>query len=178
MPGGRPPLPTAEKKRRGTYRPDRARNEPRPPLITPDCPRWLSQVGQREWRRVAPMLERSELLSEIDGTALALYCDAYARWRKARDILAKKGLTFETNSGYVAQRPEVAIVNTAMQQIRQACTEFGMTPSSRGRMRLPSKTPVEEEQEMDDFLDAGRAQRRDRPKVVSIRGHGSRKTSK
>lgn len=144
-------------------------------MVAPACPRWLDRVAQTEWRRVAPELERLELLSGLDMTALAAYCDSFAAWRKATAVLRAKGTSFTTKTGYVGQRPEVSIAERAMQRMRQFCVEFGMTPSSRGRMRLPSKKPAEEEQEMDDFIDAGREQRRS--KVVPIRARGT-KTSK
>jgi len=148
---GPPPLPSAEKKRRGTYRADRARREPKPRLIAPPCPSWLDPTAQTEWRRVAPELERLELLTELDATALAAYCDSYATWRKAMKVLREKGLTFTAKkSGYVGQRPEVSIGERAILRMRTFCIEFGMTPSARGRMRLPDETPKEDE--FEDFL--------------------------
>ena len=134
---GPAPLPSNVTKMRGTNRPGRSRNEPKPRPIAPPCPRWLDQMARAEWHRVAPELERLGLLTEVDGTALAAYCDAYARWRKARAILATKGLTFTTKTGYTQQRPEVAILNTAMTTVRQFCQEFGLTPSARARIQVP-----------------------------------------
>lgn len=112
------------------------RSEPKPRPIAPKCPSWLDAEAKREWRRIAPALERLGLLTEIDGAALAGYCQSYARWRQCQQVLAKDGLTFKTESGYMAARPEVAIANRALIEIRAFCAQFGMTPSARARMQL------------------------------------------
>jgi len=112
------------------------RTEPKPRPVAPKCPTWLAAEAKREWKRIAPALERLGLLTEIDGVALAGYCQSYARWRQCQEVLAKDGLTFSTESGYVSPRPEVAIGNRALIEIRAFCAQFGLTPSARARMQL------------------------------------------
>ncbi|MBY6275390.1 phage terminase small subunit P27 family [Symbiobacterium thermophilum] len=124
-------------------------NEPKPAPIMPECPSWLDRYGKAEWKRVAPMLHRLGLLTEADGMALALYCDAYSTYRRAREAL-KDGLTFTTPNGYVQQKPEVSIANNAMKQIRAFCAEFGMTPSSRGRITVPG---LDDDDDWEGLLD-------------------------
>lgn len=125
------------------------KNEPKPMPIAPKCPHWLSPEAKREWKRVAPELERLGLLTQIDRAALAAYCQAYARWREVEEVIRKQGLTLTTESGYVMPRPEVKIAEKAMQTIRAFCSEFGLTPSSRSRMTLP-----EVEDDAEDFFAA------------------------
>lgn len=134
---GPAPKPTALKVLDGNagHRPIN-RNEPRPRPIAPRCPSWLLPEAKREWKRIAPILERLGLLTEIDGTALVGYCQSYARWRQCQEVLSKEGLTFKTESGYTAARPEVAIGNRALIEVRAFCAQFGMTPSARARMQL------------------------------------------
>lgn len=146
---GRKPKPTNLKVLEGNpgKRP-LPKNEPKPAPIAPKCPAWLDSIGKREWKRVAPVLFRLGLLTEVDGTALAGYCDAYSMWRRAREGL-RDGLTFSTPNGYLLQKPEVSIANTAMKHVRAFCEQFGMTPSSRGRMSLPE----EEDDDWDGLLD-------------------------
>lgn len=124
------------------------RAEPKPRPVAPKCPAWLLLEAKREWRRVAPELERLGLLTVVDGTALAGYCQAYARWREAEAALSEHGLTFATDKGYVCVRPEVAIAQRSLQLVKGFCAEFGLTPSSRGRMTLP-----EVDDGGDDLLD-------------------------
>jgi P27 family predicted phage terminase small subunit len=114
------------------------KSEPKP-AVGATCPDWLPAEAKAEWQRVAPELERMGLLTKVDSTALAAYCAAYARWRAAEEAIAVHGLTFLTESGYAAQRPEVGIANKAMADIRAFCKEFGLTPSARGRMSVPGE---------------------------------------
>lgn len=138
MPGGRPPKPTALKLLDGNpgKRPLN-RHEPKPRPVAPTCPAWLSAEAKREWRRIARELERLGLLTQVDRAALAGYCQNYARALEAERVLSEEGLTFTTEKGYVMQRPEVAIAQKAWQLVRAFGAEFGLTPSSRGRLSLP-----------------------------------------
>lgn len=134
---GRPPKPTNLKVLQGTDRPDRARkNEPKPPTGA-ECPSWLDREAKKEWKRVAPILERLGLLTVVDTTALAAYCQSYSHWQQAERFLRKNGMTYTTQTGYARQRPEVAISQKALAQVKMFCSEFGLTPSARARMELP-----------------------------------------
>lgn len=117
------------------------KNEPRPELGAPDMPEWLPEDAKAEWHRVAPELSRLGLLAKIDGSSLAAYCEAYSRWKRAVEQYNKEGHTFITAAGYVAQHPAVGIANKAMAEMLKFGREFGLTPSSRGRMNLPGEQP-------------------------------------
>lgn len=125
------------------------KNEPKPKPVAPKCPTWLDKEAKREWKRVAPELEKLGLLTIVDGTALAAYCQAYSRWAAAEKVLTTEGMTYETETGYIRQRPEVGIVQKYLNLIRGFCAEFGLTPSARSRMTLPG----ENEDEDDGILD-------------------------
>jgi P27 family predicted phage terminase small subunit len=86
------------------------------------------------------------LLTEIDRTALALYCQAWARWVEAEEEVRKLGAIVKSPSGYPIQNPYLAVANRAMRDLRAMLTEFGMTPSSRSRVS------VEQAEEGDDFF--------------------------
>lgn len=133
---GPAPKPTALKLMSGTYRPDRApRNEAKPEAAAPSCPSWLSQEAKREWRRVVKDLATLGLLTTIDRAALAAYCDAYQMWYDARHSLDEAGTLLQvTESGYMAPRPEIGIINSAMKNMHKFMAEFGMTPSARTRV--------------------------------------------
>ncbi len=148
MAGGRPPKPTQLRVLQGNpgKRP-LPKGEPQPRVVPMPCPRWLLPEAKREWRKVAPELKRLGLATVVDRTALAAYCQAYARWRQAEDVLSREGLIFETASGYLAPRPEVAIAQKSMQIMKGFATEFGFTPSSRSRISVP------EQKQGDPFAD-------------------------
>jgi P27 family predicted phage terminase small subunit len=110
---------------------------------------WLDREAKREWRRVAPELERLGMLTRVDMAALAGYCQSYARWKQAEKVLSELGTTFVTEKGYLMPRPEVAVARTSLQMVRAFCAEFGLTPSARGRMTVPEPEYGEEESPFD-----------------------------
>ena len=76
------------------------------------------------------------LLTDLDMDALALYCVAYSRHKDAEDQLRKFGmLQLAPGSGYPMQSPYLAISNKAMEQMMKIHAEFGMSPSSRTRVK-------------------------------------------
>lgn len=115
--------------------------EPKPRPERPRCPIWLSKEAKREWRRIVPELEAMRLLTVVDRAALAGYCQAYARWRQAEEILEAEGLIFETPNGYLQQRPEVSIAQKSLQLMKSFAAEFGFTPSSRTRISVTEREP-------------------------------------
>lgn len=114
--------------------------KPQPGAEMPD---WLSDEAKAQWALVAQQLEASGILTQIDGPALGLYCEAFARWRHANDQVVKFGSVVKAPSGFPVQSPFLAIANRAWDQMMKALVEFGMTPSSRSR--VTANGPQEEE---------------------------------
>jgi P27 family predicted phage terminase small subunit len=142
---GAKPLPTKLKVLRGTLRKHRANaQEPRVRVDIPRCPSELNAVAKREWRRIAPELAALGLLAKIDRTALALYCDSYARWIEAIRSIEQYGVVIKSPNGYPMQSPYVAIANKAGEQVRLLLAEFGMSPSSRTRVHATPPPSAEE----------------------------------
>jgi P27 family predicted phage terminase small subunit len=145
---GRKNKPTALKKFEGNpgKRPLNDQ-EPQPDRTPPTCPAWLLPEAKREWRRVVPELERLGLITLVDRAALAGYCQAYAQWRRAEEAL-KEGLTYEylgqNFKAKIELRPEAAVAQKYLSQVRAFCAEFGLTPSARGRMSVPGQ-PAEQD---------------------------------
>lgn len=148
---GPTPEPSAIKALKGTGGASPAEPKPRP--VRPKCPKYLSKIARKEWKRVVPELDRLGILTCVDGAALEAYCNAYANMVEAQTYLNENGWSFVTDKGYVGQRPEVAIVNKSLAAIKAFCAEFGLTPSARARMAIPGKPEAEDE--MDQFLRGG-----------------------
>ncbi|MDD4986474.1 MAG: phage terminase small subunit P27 family [Dehalococcoidales bacterium] len=142
------PKPTSIKKLNGNpgKRPLNE-NEPMPDKTPPTCPSWLPYQARMEWKRVVPELERLGLLTMVDRAALAGYCEAYARWVKAAREL-KDGFTYEYQDENLqtkrVKKPEVEIARDALNQVKAFCIEFGLTPSSRGKMSVPNMAPEQD----------------------------------
>lgn len=116
-------------------------DEPKPPPASGPPPSWLPASAKREWRRVAPILQRPGLLSQADEDALTTYCCAYARWKAAEQKVDELGLILQGPSGYPMVSPYLTIANKAMAQCQKMLAEFGMTPSARSRV-VSAKAPT------------------------------------
>jgi len=135
MKSGPPPTPTRLKLLRGNpgKRPINVR-EPKPRPAIPSCPKHLNEDARKEWRRITRELHAVGLISNLDRAALAIYCDAYARWVEASDNIQQFGLILKSPNGFPIQSPYLAILNKAIEQMRAFVVEFGMTPASRSRV--------------------------------------------
>ena len=81
---GRRPTPTALKLIQGN--PGKRAlnpNEPKPVTAVPTYPAHLSPTAKAEWKRLAQQLEKLGMISQLDRTAFAAYCQAYGRWVEA-----------------------------------------------------------------------------------------------
>ncbi len=134
---GPAPKPTELKRLQGN--PGKRRlndSEPRPVATMPRCPSHLTGEAKAEWRRVARVLHESGLLTQIDRAALAIYCQAWARWVKAEGQVARHGEVVKTAAGNVMQNPYLSIANRAMKQMQLMARELGMTPSARSQIKV------------------------------------------
>lgn len=141
---GRKPVPTELKKLRGN--PGKRAlpaNEPKPRRVLPRAPKHLSAVAKAEWQRLARELFELGLLTVVDRTALAAYCAAYARWVRAEEEMADGNLVGTNDKGVPIKSPWVTIANEALSQMKAFMVEFGMTPSSRARIK-PAEKPEED----------------------------------
>jgi P27 family predicted phage terminase small subunit len=150
MPGGRPRTPTRVLHLRGTHRADRhgrAEDEPEfaPLAHLPSPPGFLDDVAVYEWHRVGPDLVDKQLLTEVDLAAFTMYCVNCSRVAAAEKIIKALGMTITTPQGYVQARPEVSIGRQCGAEVRKFAQEFGMTPSSRTRVRTPEKPAAPKE---------------------------------
>jgi P27 family predicted phage terminase small subunit len=135
-------------------------DELQPEVEIPGFPPHLLPEARKEWRRITPELERYGLISKIDRAALALYCQAWARWvwaelqlQRAQALAEAKrveaeangaehtggdGYTVQTPNGNMTYSPHWVIANRAMDQVNKFLASFGMDPASRGRVNPSS----------------------------------------
>jgi P27 family predicted phage terminase small subunit len=118
--------------------------EPKPAPVdgAPKCPVWMPADGRREWKRVVPELMRLGILSVVDVASLQGYCASYARALEADRHVKRMGLTIATKTGFFVQNPAVSIARLAWQAQRQFAAEFGLTPSARTRIEMPTTPPT------------------------------------
>lgn len=141
---GRPAKPTALRLIEGNpgKRP-LPKGEPVPPSVPVVKPPWLTDLASAEWDRVAPQLIKMHLLTDVDVMALAGYCEAVSRFMLATKALDEFGALVPAvrEDGSFVKNPAAQLARDALADIKALSQEFGMTPSSRGRINLPDATP-------------------------------------
>lgn len=142
---GRKPKPTALKRLEGNPGKRALNNhEPRPRVVLPRPPDHLSDAEREKWKSLVKELHPLGLVTTIDKDALAFYCVLYVRWQKAEKIVREKGEVMKTAAGNLIQNPYLPIANRALEQLNKLGAEFGMTPSSRSRIKTEINDPGHE----------------------------------
>lgn len=150
MTRGPKPKPTELKELEGNPGKRRINHqEPKPDVAIPECPPHLKGVARTEWTRLTDELHTLKLITKIDRAALAICCTAWADYVKACNKLDKEGEVIISDQGGMYQNPWVAIKKRSMDQVMKFYAEFGMSPSSRTRIKVDAPT---EEDEMAGFL--------------------------
>ena len=146
---GPAPLPTKIHQLHGnpsgkTFRKD----EPKPPVKIPKPPIKLSKIARRQWKYIVPLLEELGVLAEIDGAALAAYCQTFQQWTDLEDVMKADDALAPDDENKLSLRDKLSVGRSLIQirnQMRMMLAEFGMTPASRGRVSvLDYKKPLDE----------------------------------
>jgi P27 family predicted phage terminase small subunit len=156
MPAGRKAIPTHLKLLRGNpgrrdrhiTRENLSEYEPTSPPLdeVPEPPSFITGYAADEWRKVARELHNLRLLTSLDLAALAGYCNAYARWRNAVEVMAEQSVGSGTRGLMVStmygprRNPLIAVANEAAMELLRFAAEFGMSPAARSRIRLSPRS--------------------------------------
>lgn len=132
---GRRPTPTALKVLRGNpgKRPIN-QDEPKPTPGPPEPPEHLDDEARKQWFRWCDELSNMRVLTKADREILAVMCDTWARYVKAKKAVDVAGLLVKSPNGYPMLNPALSIVNKCAAQLRSFATEFGLTPAARSRI--------------------------------------------
>jgi P27 family predicted phage terminase small subunit len=95
----------------------------------------MTADAKKFWRKIAKDLHKVGLLTTVDATALEMLCESYATWRDAVSKIDEFGVLVKTPNGYPVQGPYLQIANKAQMQMLRLLAEFGLTPSSRTKIR-------------------------------------------
>jgi P27 family predicted phage terminase small subunit len=134
-----------------------------PEVAVPDAPRHLSKEARKEWKRITVELAELGLVSRLDRAALSIYCQTWGRLVLAENALeakrrhaeeqgldeAEEVFTQRTPTGFLRESALIRIVGKLQQDCDRYLASFGMSPSSRARVK-PS-----ENRQADLFEEAG-----------------------
>jgi P27 family predicted phage terminase small subunit len=122
---------------RMTGRKPKPQHEPTPAAGHPACPSHIKGEARAEWDRICDELDQMGLLTTADRPALALYCSAWGRWIEAEAKVAELGLLVSAPKTKTPMgNPYLSISNKAHEQMLKLLTEYGLTASSRTRIRI------------------------------------------
>ena len=123
-----------------------------PRIEIPAPPKHLGREAKKEWKRVTPLLEELGLISGLDRTALALYCQAVGRLAELEEAfngqvnrIMESGMEYAdavyqashavTPSGYAQQSVMVQLIKSHREQVNRYLQHFGLSPAARGRVQ-------------------------------------------
>ncbi len=136
MKPGPKPKPTAQRIAEGnaSKRP-LPENEPEVEPALLDPPEHMSDLARTEWDRVAPVLFNARIVTELDRSTLAGYCESWGNYVNASVQLQQYGAVLfskEKNAAY--RSPYLDVMNSALKQMHVFSCELGMGPASRSRV--------------------------------------------
>lgn len=129
------------------------RPEPRPDPTSPCMPTWLCPRAVQVWRGLATSLVKAGLLTSVDGNSFAIYCNAYARYLEAEEVLVKDGPVIKGPKGGLVKSPWLAVQKEAAELSNRLGAEFGITPSSRTRVSVPPPDSLKPGDALKEFLE-------------------------
>ena len=155
MSGGQNRKPTVMKVLEGTYRADRAMpNEPKPEVlvIPPPMPDGLNEWAQQEWEKMTLELTKIGMLTTIDSSQLAAYCNELGNYWECEKLRKEVRPTNETDDAKEAaetfHKNYFDMAQKHLKAAKDLAVQFGFTPASRTRINLPKK---EERNELDEL---------------------------
>lgn len=150
MTRGRKSKPTELKKLEGNPGKRALNNqEPKPDVAIPECPPHLEGEARKEFERITGELMKLKIISNIDRAAIVAYCQAWSDYVQATREIKKEGEVLYSDKGNAYINPWKNIQTSALDRVLRYSAEFGMTPSSRSRIKV--ETPTEEDK-MTNFL--------------------------
>ena len=153
---GPPQTPAKVLHLRGTFRKDRhgepgAVSEPGQSLTEPPKPpKLFDGVAKAAWQRAGADLIARKLLPPSQLDQLAGYCLAVSRAiTHERKLAELGGATYTTPTGYVRERPELGVMESAWMEARKFALQLGLSANALAREAAPEAPSVDPDE---DFL--------------------------
>lgn len=120
-------------------------------------PNWLiSEVAKKEYRRIVKEIKDIEVIGNLDRNNLGGYCNAYAFYLQASELLKTQDLiikkTLPNGSKVDAENPLIKIQKTYAEEMRKFAALCGLTIDSRLKMAVV-KMSKEDEKITNEFGD-------------------------
>jgi P27 family predicted phage terminase small subunit len=109
----------------------------------PDMPRELKGEAAKEWKRIAPDLERDGRVSHLDQQMIAAYCRAISMAMTAADDVQERGILIKTKNGIV-KNPALQVFRDCMATATAVAKPLGITPRGRADLKIEPQEPEPE----------------------------------
>lgn len=117
-------------------------------------PKWiLNKIASEEYKRVSKELAKINVIGNLDVNNLAGYCNAYAFYREATQLLQNQSLLIEKETQYgkvTAENPLINIQRKYAEEMRKFASLCGLTVDSRLKAAVV-KIHKDEEDILDEF---------------------------
>lgn len=155
MTGSRGPLPTPNviklARNNPGKRPLNLADGVNPRVEIPSAPRHLGKEAAKEWKRITPLLEELGLISGLDRSALALYCQAQGRLTELETSFNGKvaahvqaGMSYPdavyevshdvTPNKFKQQSVLFQLLRAHREEVNRYLGHFGLSPAARARV--------------------------------------------
>jgi P27 family predicted phage terminase small subunit len=117
-----------------------------------DCP-GLSAEALKKWPIVREVLQKLPVSTDADMLAIQRLAETYAEVLDLQATIKKEGRFYDapTKEGVIIRaHPAVAMYSDASKRLHSLLTEFGLTPSSRSKVKGPGDG--EEKDPLREFL--------------------------
>lgn len=104
---------------------------PIPKSTHPKAPDKLTAQGKMVFNELAGTLHGMMIMTDADVHALCMYVDSYLIYEACMEVIRKDGATDENGM----QRQEIVVARHSHKECLRLLAEFGLTPSSRVRVR-------------------------------------------
>jgi P27 family predicted phage terminase small subunit len=138
MARGRKPKPKALRLLHGDFRPDRHNaDQPDVASAVPRRPGFLRGEAKKEWERITALLSAQRCISEWDMAAITAYCQCWGYFAMlSRKIKTAEDMCQEdAATGQKSLAPLYIAQDKCLKNLRAYAVEFGLTPSSRVKVR-------------------------------------------
>lgn len=150
MPGkGLPPTPTSILKMRGSWRAKTRPDQESPQLLDTTPPTYLSAKQREHWDDIVPALTGVQIATEADRQALARYCALTADWFEVRRCMEQGAMTASCGSVEAERMFKKSI--TLSDMLLKYEMQFGMTPSSRTRVKTEKPDKKSDKPKLESF---------------------------
>lgn len=158
---GPQPTPTSILQMRGSLKGTYGRvGEPQSPVEAPAIPAILGAEGKAEWERIVPLLIARRTLAKTDRAMLTVYCQAWEDFTAATILVAKARAGKYKHKGALQDHPRRVLYH-AVDRLLKTAAQFGLSPSTKARVRAEGNAPQEDEDPRRRFFPTGPALRSD-----------------